>query len=237
MYYFKFGDIDSRDIGIHLVELPNEVIASKVSNVVSLSGYDRNMYESNDNYIPYELSMKCMWDEDYTEEKRVALAQIIKQDEGELTFGYNSEWFFHAKVMDGIQIIELTEDTREFSLKFQVSAHRYLHSGKYYVSNIKQQQNLYNSYDVSLPVIRIETNGGEAFFTINDQRFNILPGKRCTYIIDGVLEDVYEDGTFENLNSYYSIQNDFPILSTGSNIIDYSSNILKLDIVPNWRSL
>jgi Phage-related protein len=119
---------------------------------------------------------------------------------------------------------------------FNCKPHKYRQDGEHIITLTASENTLTNCENAeALPLIRVypTTTGGVSVFNVN--------GVSCTIL--SVPE--YIDIDCEMMNAYYGTTNcnnklsglNFPVLVSGTNSINLTTNILKIELKPRWRAI
>lgn len=238
-YYIEFNGINSNDIGFKLQRLPIVNIPSKKYEELNNDNIDGKLYREKNTYNTFNLDIDCIFYKNYTQENRNLLTNFIKSGLGDLVLGWEEDLVYKAKLINGIEIMDITDSIREFTLKFEVQPFKIVKSGLDQIQVFSGMEHiLENKGNIfTYPIVKIYSKPSSSFF-INDKEYivgNNFP--EGWIIIDSKRRDVYgENG--ENLNKYFNYKNDFPILEEGQNKIYFTGgNIVYFYIQPNWRAL
>lgn len=92
---------------------------------------------------------------------------------------------------------------------------------------------LFNSFDISKPLIRIKGNG-DITLHINSQVI-ILKGIENEIFIDNLIMNAYKNINGQIINQNNKMFSDFVVLEKGNNFISYTGDVMKLSIMPRWE--
>lgn len=231
--YFIFDDINSLDFGAWLTGEGVFNAPERKTRSVEIPG--RNGALTIDEGISFE-EIKHTYPgfiaENFAENVRsLRSALLSKAGKCRLSDTYNPDEFYLARCSGGIKVKPAPRAVAgEFEIEFIRDPRRFLVSGEVtqtYASGSK----IYNptEYDAR-PEIRIY---GYGTVGIGGNTITIASNSKAYIDINSEIMDCYFQT--ENLNSLISFsQNDFPVLKPGLNGINYSGNITRVDIKPNW---
>lgn len=154
--------------------------------------------------------------------------------EGQITFSNEPDKYYNAKIIEQIDYTRLLR-FKEATVTFKVQPYKYKLNepivnskiSDYYVVN-----NLGN--EKSKPLIKISGSGIVEVIINNISTFKYtFPENESEVYIDSEKQDAYYNGTLKNRN----MLGDFPILETGENIVEFSGDVLSVEIIPRSRWL
>lgn len=154
--------------------------------------------------------------------------------EGQITFSNEPDKYYNAKIIEQIDYTRLLR-FKEATVTFKVQPYKYKldetivnsKTGDYYVAN-----NLGN--EKSKPLIKISGSGIVEVIINNISTFKYTFSENESEVyIDSEKQDAYYNGDLKNRN----MLGDFPILETGENTIEFSGDVLSVEILPRSRWL
>ena len=232
-YFLIFNNLNSKfDLGLSIVKRPNVPSPSKIKTTKQIPGRDGLVYEEEGGYsdivIPVEFNF--IEKNNLKERFRQIKLWINEIQDNKLIFNDDPEWFY--KVVD----VKLNGDFEtilrrkgKFRIDFTCRGYLYNLDADEFL-NINNNDNLYNYYMESLPLIFIKGNG-EVKVSINNRKFTV-PIQDYIYI-DSELELVYRD-----LDNPFNLgTGKYPNLNKGANLIQFEGNIQEFKMKPRWRCL
>lgn len=219
--HFIFKNIDSRDFNIIVNKLPpNQTVDDEVE-YVEVPGRDGHLTITKDRKPSLEkevvISIRPGSD----------IANIKKwlSSSGKLILSNDPEVFYIAR----IQTIRELEEVSKFgsvSLNFMCQPYGYLFSGQNVLEIVNQNTIIYNQDEQSEPYIKIYGTGAVEL-NINSDKI----------ILD---IDEYVEIDSELMESWKGTVNKpfigkFPTFASGENIISWTGNISKIEVIPRWR--
>lgn len=137
-----------------------------------------------------------------------------------------------AQVVNAIDFKQIYNYFSEFPIIFNCKPFKYAIENN--ITNIiKTGTKISNIGTIeSEPIINIY-GSGDIVFKVNDQEVSIK-GITEKIIVNSAIQDCYDDNG-NNLNGKMS--GEFLKLKPGENIIEWSGNVTKLELLPNWRWL
>ena len=167
------------------------------------------------------------------------LKSILMRDSGYLTLrdDYTAGAFYRASYHSALDIEEILVQTGKVTLLFDCDPYIYTDAGQQPITVTTSPNVITNpeEYD-ALPKIVIN-GSGNVDITINNALGNNvfhLLGITTGTVIDSELMEVYQ-GT-ASVNSKMATP-EFPILTPGSNTIQWTGSVTSLVITPRWRRL
>ncbi|CEN86371.1 distal tail protein Dit [Paraclostridium sordellii] len=232
-YFLIFNNMNSKfDLRLSIVKRPNIPSTSKIKTTKQIPGRDGLVYEEEGGYqdivIPVEFNF--IEKNNLKERFRQIKLWINEIQDNKLIFSDDPEWFY--KVVD----VKLNGDFEtilrrkgKFRIDFTCRGYLYNLDADEFI-DIHNNDNLYNYYLESLPIIFIKGNG-EVKVSINNRKFTV-PIQDYIYI-DSELELVYRD-----LDNPFNLgTGKYPNLNKGANLIQFEGNIQEFKMKPRWRCL
>lgn len=235
MLSFTFGGKNSFiDYGMVISKRPNLPSPKRRVNYMDIPGrhgrvqYDEKTYE--DITIVVECGLKDT--ENLVERLDSIKAWLFNAGESDLIFSFGEDKKYIAQVVNAIDFTQVYKYTSSFPVIFNCQPFKYAVQNHLITLNVGGES-IHNPGSLEgQPVIYVYGNG-DIVLNISDQtiEFNGVEGK---IIINSEIQDCYDDA-MNNLNS--KMTGEFPFLKTGENIITWTGNVTKLEVLPNWRWL
>ncbi|MDU1456233.1 MAG: phage tail family protein [Paeniclostridium sordellii] len=232
-YFLIFNNLNSKfDLGLSIVKRPNIPSTSKNKMTKQIPGRDGLVYEEEGGYqdivIPVEFNF--IEKNNLKERFRQIKLWINEIQDNKLIFSDDPEWFYNVvdvKLNGDFETILRCKG--KFRIDFTCRGYLYNLDADEFL-NINNNDNLYNYYMESLPLIFIKGNG-EVKVSINNRKFTVTIQD---YIyIDSELELVYRD-----LDNPFNLgTGKYPNLNKGANLIQFEGNIQEFKMKPRWRCL
>lgn len=214
-----WNGISAEDMGVKIISLPPISLSTEKINEIETEGRDGTLTES----LGFAADEKIV-EADYRGNKPLEVARWLKGN-GKVIFGNMPDRFCKARINNVVPLEQVLENQLyNFQVNFKCQPFSYLKNGlkKLNVTNGEAIMNFGTYY--SLPKIFVTGNGT---LKINNASYVI----KKSMIIDSFLEEVL-DG-----NGEFFEADEFPILNVGKNIISWTGNISKVEIMPNWRCI
>lgn len=235
MLSFNFGDKNSYDdFEILISKRPSIPSPKRRVNTINIPGRDSNLIFDEKTYDDITLTVECsIKDEENLANKIDDIkAWLFEAGQGELIFSFQDDRKYIAQVVNSIDFKQIYKYFSEFPIIFNCRPFKYAVEND--LINIIQTGTKVNNIGTieSEPIITIY-GSGDVVFKINDQEVS-LKGITKKVILNSVIQDCYDDEG-NNLNG--SMTGEFLKLKPGENIIEWSGNVTKAELLPNWRWL
>lgn len=222
------------DYGIVISKRPNLPSPKRRVHYMDIPGrhgrvqYDENTYE--DITIVVECGLKDT--ENLVERLDTIKAWLFNAGESDLIFSFSEDKKYIAQVVNAIDFTLGFKYTSSFPVVFNCQPFKYAVENE--IITLNETGATVNNPGTleSEPVIYVYGNG-DILLNINDQSIG-LNGVEGKIILNSEIQDCYDDA-MNNLNS--KMAGEFPLLKTGENIISWTGNVTKLEVLPNWRWL
>ncbi|WP_250277366.1 distal tail protein Dit [[Clostridium] colinum] len=231
-YYFIFNGINSKDMGLEIIQFPEIIKPERNIQTINIPGRSNNLYIDQKTYNNYTLSITCCINT-LKNKKNIDKITSWLNGFGDLIISQEKDKIYNACIKNSISISDVIWLFPKFTIIFEVQPLKKSINFKNEYIEINKKTIINNIGTVeSLPVITIY-GAGDVNLKINDNTFVIKNIDEYITINSDFLE-VYKDNVNQN-NKYNNF--DFPKLNIGKNIIDFTGNVNKLEIIPNWRWL
>lgn len=225
--YFIYNGIDSRMMGVIVTAMPPTIRAAQRMESVTVPGRDGSLHETDGSYDNYTKTMECAIK---NREKLDDIAAWLTGS-GEIIFSSEPDKIYRVTISNTISIAQMM---RTFQ-KFQVSFDTY--PFKYSVNKFDDALTLTKATTIlgkgtvhSQPVITVHA-AGAVTLTINGTDYP-LSNVDDYVTINSEIEECYKGDL--NRNNIFSAD-EFPRLQPGENIISWTGDVEKIEIIPNWR--
>lgn len=233
MNYFSFNGRSSKDYGLLISEKNIYSAPQRDVELVSVPGRNGDVLIDHGRYcnvdVSYTVSFRGV------KEKAAALRQWLTGyvGYGTLVDSYQPDYFRLGVFSSKLDISELVSNVGQAQLTFNCKPYRYRWDGLSVITISQSGTAVVNPESVpSEPHITIYGNG-EITLHINRESYNIKDVQERVSI-DTELMHAYKGGTLMNGKIGFV---EFPLLSPGENVIQWTGNVTKVEITPNWRSL
>lgn len=235
--YLIYNDKSSLDFGLYIVTKGSYNAPARDVNYTSIPGRNGDLITDNGRYsniiIPYTCSIlnNTFYPFD-TMAHNLKSWLCLKSGYFRLWDSYDPDYFRLASHTGELNIEQELKDVGRLSLAFNCKPYKYSYSGLSVVT-FTSPGKLYNAeYLESLPYMKIIGNGNITLYINNSAyTFTGIDG----YIeIDSEIMNAYK-GIIPQNNKMTSV--DFPALVPGYNIISWTGNVQKIEIIPRWCCL
>ncbi len=226
--YITINGISNMEIKVDIVgELPL-LFSNDSYEEISILGKDGSYYrKTGKEDINFDLEFNFLHDE----ELNIREFEIKKwiRNAKTLVMSNNNEFYYKIKkiVVSNIETELFWKGT--FTINFTVAPYKYVIDNRY--KEISKGDILFNPYESSYPIIKVEGAGNINLF-VNGKQFT-LKNVTDPLVINSEATRIY---TIDKLPAGEKMIGYFPILEEGKNIIDWEGNVIKLEILPNWRA-
>lgn len=235
MLSFEFGGKDSfNDYGIVIEKRPTISSPKRRVNYIDIPGKSSSVRHDENTYEDITILLECALKSNDNIVSKIdeIKAWLFTTGESDLIFSFQPDKKYIAQVVNAIDFTQIFKYTSKFPILFNCRPF------KYSVQNIpltvhESGTNIINPGTIaSLPIINIY-GSGDIKLKINNDEIGLidLSGE---VIINSEVEDCYDED-LNNLN--YKMNGKFPVLEVGQNLIQWTGNVDKLEIIPNWRWL
>ncbi|MEY8762473.1 MULTISPECIES: distal tail protein Dit [Clostridium] len=235
MLSFNFGGKNSYDdFGILISQRPGIPSPKRRVSTINIPGRNSNLRFDEKTYDDITLTVECSVKdrENIADKIDDITAWLFKTGESNLIFSFQEDKKYIAQVVNAIDFKQVYKYFSEFPIIFNCRPFKYAVENNI-VNIIKAETTINNPGTIeSEPVISIYGSGDIAF-KINGQQIS-LKGVSEKIIVDSVIQDCYDDAG-NNLNG--NMSGEFLKMKPGENIIEWSGNVTKVELLPNWRWL
>ena len=235
MLSFIFGGKNSyEDYGIVIAKRPNLPSPKRRVHYMDIPGrhgrvqYDEKTYE--DITIVVECGLKDT--ENLVDRLDTIKAWLFNAGESDLIFSFGEDKKYIAQVVNAIDFTQVYKYTSSFPVVFNCQPFKYAVENEIIpINETGATVNNPGSLE-SEPVIYVH-GSGDITLQVNGLEVQ-LTGIQNKIILNSEIQDCYDDA-MNNLNS--KMVGEFPLLKSGENIISWTGNVTKLEVLPNWRWL
>lgn len=235
MLSFDFGSKNSYDdFGILISKRPSIPSPKRRVNTINIPGRDSNLIFDEKTYDDITLNVECSVKDKENLANKIddIKAWLFETGQSDLIFSFQDDRKYIAQVVNAIDFKQIYNYFSEFPIIFNCKPFKYAIENN--ITNIiKTGTKISNIGTIeSEPIINIY-GSGDIVFKVNDQEVSIK-GITEKIIVNSAIQDCYDDNG-NNLNGKMS--GEFLKLKPGENIIEWSGNVTKLELLPNWRWL
>lgn len=235
MLSFNFGSKNSYDdFGILISKRPSIPSPKRRVNTINIPGRDSNLIFDEKTYEDITLTVECSVKDKENLANKIddIKGWLFETGQSDLTFSFQDDRKYIAQVVNAIDFKQIYKCFGEFPIIFNCRPFKYAIENNI-INIIKTGTSVKNLGTIeSEPIITIY-GSGDIVFKVNDQEVSIK-GITEKVILNSIIQDCYDDKG-NNLNGKMS--GEFLKLKPGENIIEWSGNVTKLELLPNWRWL
>ena len=176
-------------------------------------------YES----YPREMRMVC------TDKDAIGGINEWLDGHGILRTDLDKDGFFIADVVSGLEYENYLRDIDAFSVEFLIEPFFYLDSGEIMITSTAAFSLINPGNIYSQPLITVY-GSGDITLNINSQ-FVQLTGVETSITMDSKLALCYRD----TLNMGAKMIGEYILMDTGTNNIEWTGSVTKIEITPRWR--
>lgn len=234
MLSFNFAGKDSYlDFGILITSRPSIPSPKRRVSYIDIPGRDSSLRYDEGTFEDITLTVECaITSENIIQKIDEITAWLLNSGESDLIFSFQNDKKYIAQVVNSIEFKQVLRYSSKFIIIFNCRPFKYAVTNNL-ITITQSGTNLINPGTIySLPKFYIY-GSGDVQIKINDEEFSIS-NLQNKIIVDSTLYDCYDDN-LNNLNS--KVIGNFPVLKVDNNIIDWTGNVTKIEILPNWRWL
>lgn len=226
MNYCIFKDINSRELGLYMERCPEKISPKRRDETFTVPGRHGNLTTTDSAFETYIRSAEFI----VMNINRIDEICAHFKGSGWLIFSSEPERKYKARVSNQIEFSYIIQHLKRFSVEFEVQPFGY---------DIFEQK-LVKTAPFSL--FNIGTFESEPIITIFGTGNIILYVNNQNISLKEITEEITLDS--EAMNAYYgttSLNNkmsgEFPKFDVGENRINWTGNVTKVEVKPNWRWL
>ncbi len=238
--WFKFCGTSCKEYGITVLEFPPIVTPEERTTTHSVPGRSGDLEMREESYAPIDLPLICYianWNA-----STMAIRTWLS-GRGKLILGNMPDRYYYARMTDTVEFEQIMRGRkqRRFEIPFHCQPFRYHveadgDTGDDESSTTTPFTITNPGTHKSAPRFIIEGTG-DVVLTIGTQIVEI-EGLEGGIIIDSEMGDCLNLTETAYLNGHVTIMDDdFPTLQPGANIISWTGTVTKITITPRWRDL
>ena len=235
MLSFNFGGKNSYDdFGILIAQRPVIPSPKRRVNTINIPGRNSNLRFDEETYDDITLTVECSVKDRRNLANKVddIKAWLFGAGESDLVFSFQDDKKYTAQVVNAIDFKQVYRYFSEFPIIFNCRPFKYSVENNIETINTSGAKVTNPGTIESEPIINIY-GSGDIVLKINGQQIN-LKGISEKVIVNSVIQDCYDDAG-DNLNG--NMSGEFLKMKPGENIIEWSGNVTKVELLPNWRWL
>lgn len=232
-----FNGISSADYGIQVEYPPEYQTPAKDYEVIHVPGRNGDLVIDNGSYQnvnrQYQIAIGDL-NKDFTGmANRIAEWLHSASGYARLEDSYEPEYYRMAMFQDEVNIENIMQHAGRTTIDFNCKPQRFLKSGEERI-RLPQGSLLRNPTGFfSLPNVAVYGTG-QGNLEIGDYSIEIC-GMDGYVVLDSDIQDVYKGSV--NKNADVILKTGFPRLSPGENRIDWTGDIMYVEVIPRWWTL
>ena len=228
--WFEWNGVRCTQYGIHVLEQPPVTIPSERVAFTDVPGRSGSLtqLEGDDVYDDMVLTVTCL----IADPSRIPEIVAWLRGSGTVTFANRQGGFYHARVVNQIPFEKILRGNphRSFAINFRCKPFWYL-SDVEPITLMTSGTFITNPGSVASEPIITVYGSGEITLMVGMTITELEITDKIT--LDTPLMEAYSGAT--SMNNCMS--GDFPSLLPGKNAVNWSGNVSKVEIQPNWRRL
>lgn len=234
MISFNFAGKDSyKDYGIIISKRPNLPSPKRRTSYIDIPGRDSSLVYDEETYENTTIGVECkIKDGNLIDKIDDIKAWLFSAGESDLIFSFQDDKKYRAQVVNSIDFSQVVKIFSEFIIIFNCRPFKYSTQNNVFTI-VESGSSIINVGSIkSEPIISVYGEGNIEL-TVNETNVN-LTNIKDKIILNSVIQDSYND-LGENLNN--KVKGEFIYLNPGSNRVEWTGNVSKIEILPNWRWL
>lgn len=235
MLSFNFGGKNSYDdFRILIAQRPSIPSPKRRINTINIPGRDSNLRFDEKTYEDITLTVECSVKDNSSLADKIddIKAWLFGAGESNLILSFQSDKKYIAQVVNIIDFKQVYKFTSTFPIIFNCRPFKYSVENNIVTINTSGTVLINPGTIESEPIISIY-GSGNIVFKINGEQIRLKDVSE-KIIVNSVIQDCYDDSA-NNLNG--KMTGEFLKLKPGENIIEWSGNVTKVELLPNWRWL
>ncbi len=227
--WFRFNDIDSRQMGVRVTKMPETVRAERRVERVEIAGRNGSLHVDEGTYSSYDRTMECA----LINRRRLDEVAAWLVGSGKMIFSTEPDKVYDVVISNKVSIAQMMRVFQKFQVTMDTQPFKYSVNPFGDTLELLKPQTVYNKGTVyAQPKITVY-GSGSITLDINGTAFP-LSGVDGHITIDSESMEVYRGS--ESQNSRFGGA-EFPRLEAGGNAVSWTGNVEKLVIEPEWRWL
>jgi predicted phage tail component-like protein len=232
---FNFNGKDSYlDFGILIAKRPTIPSPKRRVSYIDIPGRHSRLRYDEGTFEDITFAVECVIKSKNSLNEKIdgIKSWLFNAGESDLIFSFQPDKKYIAQVVNAIDFEQIFKYTSRFPIIFNCRPFKYAALNNL-LTITESGSNISNPGSIeSLPIISVYGTGN-INLTVNDTEIELIDVNN-KIILNCEIEDCYDD-EFNNLNS--KMTGEFPTLIPGSNSIQWTGDVEKIEILPNWRWL
>lgn len=227
--YFIYNGIDSRKMGVRVTAMPPTVRAEKRVETIAIPGRSGSLHIYDNAYENYTKTIECA----IKDRQRIDEIAAWLDGSGEIIFSSEPDKVYKVHIINTISITQMMLVFQKFQVNFDTFPFKYSVNAFNDEMKLTEPKIILNKGTIyAEPIITVH-GAGQVTIEINGASYGLSNIDGHT-IINSEIMEVYKDG--QNLNATYQ-SDSFPRFEVGENALNWTGNVTKIEITPNWRWL
>ena len=225
MYNVFFKDKSTHDFPLLVTDVGRRQKAAEQIEQFEVPYRNGALTIRSDRYdsYPREMRMVC------TDKDAIGGINEWLDGHGVLRTDLDKDGFFIADVVSGLEYENYLRDIDAFSVEFLIEPFFYLDSGEIMITGTTAFSLINPGNIYSQPLITVYGSGD---ITLNiNSKFVQLTGVETSITMDSKLALCYRD----TLNMGAKMTGEYILMDTGTNNIEWTGSVTKIEITPRWR--
>ncbi|MCQ4922184.1 phage tail family protein [Tissierella carlieri] len=234
MISFTFAGKDSyKDYGIIVSKRPNLPSSKRRVSYIDIPGRDSSLIYDERTYENITIGVECkIKDGNLLDRIDEIKAWLFSTGESDLIFSFQNDKKYRAQVVNSIDFSQIVKIFSEFIIVFNCRPFKYSIQNNIFTITESGSSIINIGSIKSEPIISVYGEGNIELI-VNGTKVN-LTNIKDKIILNSVIQDSYNDER-ENLNN--KVKGESIYLMPGSNKFEWTGNVSKIEVLPNWRWL
>lgn len=234
MISFTFAGKDSyKDYGIIVSKRPNLPSSKRRVSYIDIPGRDSSLIYDERTYENITIGIECkIKDGNLLDRIDEIKAWLFSAGESDLIFSFQDDKKYRAQVVNSIDFSQIVKIFSEFIIVFNCRPFKYSIQNNIFTITESGSSIINIGSIKSEPIISVYGEGNIELI-VNGTKVN-LTNIKDKIILNSVIQDSYNDEG-ENLNN--KVKGESIYLMPGSNKFEWTGNVSKIEVLPNWRWL
>ena len=233
------------DFGVFITGSGTHNAAELDTTVFQIAGRSGDLVVSNNRYKNIQVLYPAFIPSTFaSQEQKVRNWLQNRVDYSTLTDTYDTTHFRLARPVGELEFEPTRGNGANFEITFDCDPRRFLNTGDTWttVSSDSWTDTNPTGFEAK-PMVSVKnpSSGLEVEFTDADSgrvvTFTATTSYVGTVVIDCEKQDIYDDTTFTNQNSLFTLSGDFPVFGAGSNSVNLTGTYTESKVKPRWWEL
>ena len=223
-HYCIFKDVNSLDLGLYMERCPEKMIPSRRDETVVISGRHGNLTLTDGSFDTYIRQAEFI----IKDKTRIDDICAHFRGSGWLIFDTEPYRKYKARISNKVEISHILRDLKRFAVEFEIQPFGY-EINPQTIEKIAPFSLFNMGTFESEPVITVFGSGNITLY-VNNQSV-VLSSISSSITLNSETLNAYSGST--SLNN--KMNGEFPKFQVGENTINWTGNVTKIEVQPNWR--